>query len=1561
MLAPPSAAGTNGDRQRPDLAREGSSQRLKSEAQRLPKNGMTDSPSQGSLSRSKAGPASSSAPGSAIAMLARGSLGMGLGDANKSSSSLDGVSTYGGTEMEDADITMGGSSKPGEPSNIIIGPNGVLIPRSSILLNPSKRKSFVDAWRTVEGLEEPRLAPAVLRIKAVPTTKDREKERERQREEREREIEREWREKEQAEKVWGIPKKAFYMGLGEINFNAQMAMLGGWGNGSGGLYDFRPTPSTAIHRLQSTSSGSKTLTKRRSAGADSHKRRSSKSSAGSTGSSANRAHRKSTANQQPEQKSVSRPAPREPSRDSEASDSDESMDLEELAALNAIINTRRSMEAAQMLARGEQRPSAARRSLTNIEIGKERRFESINDMGTPKTVGDMDSTTSSKRPSQTDSPKTQQTGHTSSPRRPNVTRSISDQPANDTSRIRFAPLPHAYGPVPPSAFTSALKSDQQTSSNGHEQSSDIVDHQEYLLNGSRRLSEDGSFASYERADEKSIATESSESDSDDDSEPWRVRNSGSKSKWFLMSMSKGVFTAPSRKHRRPNSDMGAETAIAGELGTSPRNDKRLSTQSSADGERHTRRRGRSLKGSSRASSIKSRSSSVGSFDEEERDRRRQLIRASRPGGTGMVTLPDGTRIRARRVGEEDSDEESKGHWGFARLAREAKRQQADEEGDVEAAEDDEDTASIADAALGEDTTTLSPGSKRLSDDEVGRESDFERAVDEMDGLSSAKRRRRGRERAASVADPSGTALSLSHNADKASGSMADTDARPGAVEDRETQDIPMRYSPELLEDSNERDEDMLAAMPAAIKSADAVRAVKRSTTLPSGPISLSASQAAEVRRRHEQEVAALGAEVLQNIAKAKKARQQQMASEQKGKEQHAGANQPTPQQQHNQQSQTHNSSNVKAGTKPPQQGGTEQRPPPARAATLDENKSGHSSRKPLFGSLGRAASSRRPGLYGEQGNTIAEEEERQSTSTPEPPKMPHHISNEKPQSTPLRERRQGSGTTSPTRIQARQQIASATGEFQDQTDLSASMASVLDAMASDNANGVPSDQSEPELSQKDLQSDQLARGEAATISSQSPTDETGRKITYDNNFERTVSNRSMRSETRLTPQELPRRPDQRGYSVVPLPYDQLGRRPLRPVEGRFWQSSDDDDDDNDDKGDGDGDGGEEHHGIASEKRNRVPGDDREEPRRIHGRATGGDFSMPTAEVDQDDDDEADSDMNPEELAAEEWRTAQQKKRATTRAAGAEVVSTMAMSKNPTSPARRSLSRSRRATHDASARSSYFVASPKGLAPQSPDDIGAAVSLDDLNLSAQPSKVNKVGSTRPRSHSRPPRSTVTAFHSAGSALRPTVSTSVLPGLRSLRRRKKDPVPAATKKKDPWNDFSSDSDADATSPSRRRDRSESVVPAAKSEWLGPGEKSSDDPDAELWPPTLAATFGAVSLSPGPVSTSSLNRTISNESQRSGGGLAKGQEGRAPFLSRLSSTRSARSDHSVQRLRSVPSLDAGSESFRSPQGRREQDAKRMAAAAAAHKPGQGHNANNDESVEAGWPKSLQGSSLY
>ena len=100
---------------------------------------------------------------------------------------------------------------------------------------------------------------------------------------------------------------------------------------------------------------------------------------------------------------------------------------------------------------------------------------------------------------------------------------------------------------------------------------------------------------------------------------------------------------------------------------------------SGDGSTRSRSRTRTRKGSSSGARPPSRS---GSGDEDERQRRRELILAQRPGGTGMVTLLDGTKIKARRVddpGVTGHEELRYDEWGHALLAKEALRNRIEAE------------------------------------------------------------------------------------------------------------------------------------------------------------------------------------------------------------------------------------------------------------------------------------------------------------------------------------------------------------------------------------------------------------------------------------------------------------------------------------------------------------------------------------------------------------------------------------------------------------------------------------------------------------------------------------------------------------------------------------------------------------------------------------------------------------------------------------------------------------------------------------------------------------------
>lgn len=71
---------------------------------------------------------------------------------------------------------------------------------------------------------------------------------------------------------------------------------------------------------------------------------------------------------------------------------------------------------------------------------------------------------------------------------------------------------------------------------------------------------------------------------------------------------------------------------------------------------------------------------------EERRRRRELIKQIRPSGTGMVTLLDGGRVEARKVGNPEHEREVEEEmqmqlWGFAALAQRACQVQSETESD----------------------------------------------------------------------------------------------------------------------------------------------------------------------------------------------------------------------------------------------------------------------------------------------------------------------------------------------------------------------------------------------------------------------------------------------------------------------------------------------------------------------------------------------------------------------------------------------------------------------------------------------------------------------------------------------------------------------------------------------------------------------------------------------------------------------------------------------------------------------------------------------------------------
>ena len=217
--------------------------------------------------------------------------------------------------------------------------------------------------------EDPKDGSLRTKIKALPSEQDRmeerariarEKEKQREKEVREREaIKEKEKEKEVAMqtmlretsegKVWGIiPKKALMMGMGDINFNAQMAILGGWGNGSG---------------TQTLLEGKGVDAKKRE-GEKKRERRKMDEMEKEAIEKQQQQQAQAAAAAAADQDAAKAGGDKAQEEEGEKED-DEPLDPEELAAINAIINTRRSMEAAQALASGQvkmlyrQSPSSA--------------------------------------------------------------------------------------------------------------------------------------------------------------------------------------------------------------------------------------------------------------------------------------------------------------------------------------------------------------------------------------------------------------------------------------------------------------------------------------------------------------------------------------------------------------------------------------------------------------------------------------------------------------------------------------------------------------------------------------------------------------------------------------------------------------------------------------------------------------------------------------------------------------------------------------------------------------------------------------------------------------------------------------------------------------------------------------------------------------------------------------------------------------------------------------------------------------------------------------------------
>lgn len=387
-------------------------------------------------------------------------------------------------------------TRPSEYSNLILLPNGTYGPRSPILLNPLKKQGILDQWRTEFGNVGPALT--VLRIPAVPTQKEREKEQEEQRarealvRERERELERDRareREKEAEEKVWGIPKKAFYLGLGDINFNSQMAMLGGWGSGTGPATDFRSTQN--LQRRASSRPTSKDGRPMSKDGRSKEKREREK----------DKEKKEREGERERESERLERERKEKEQQRAKEEEEAKPMDPEELAALNAIINTRRSMAAAQALASGQVRPTPTRRSMSYGRNGSVSSGLGASGQAARPNLANTRGASQESVPSVSSMQGAGSNIERGTERSLDVFGEEDDGP-----RIRFAPLPFPDG--------------------------SLIDGDTTFEGGSGPISIEGRNAtSLVEGDAVSMSDDDSESEGSEDDEGWNRRWSGGKGKW----------------------------------------------------------------------------------------------------------------------------------------------------------------------------------------------------------------------------------------------------------------------------------------------------------------------------------------------------------------------------------------------------------------------------------------------------------------------------------------------------------------------------------------------------------------------------------------------------------------------------------------------------------------------------------------------------------------------------------------------------------------------------------------------------------------------------------------------------------------------------------------------------------------------------------------------------------------------------------------------------------------------------------------------------------------------
>lgn len=225
---------------------------------------------------------------------------------------------------------------------------------------------------------------------------------------------------------------------------------------------------------------------------------------------------------------------------------------------------------------------------------------------------------------------------------------------------------------------------------------------------------------------------------------------------------------------------------------------------------------------------------------EERQRRREIIRAQRPGGTGMVTLLDGQRIPARMAGDtdvDDMDADDAQLWGFAALERHRARVQ------------DESTESDAPPSLPTPAPRLyEPGESYLGPPPAQL-------------MSSS----RGEDPALLSADPAHTSWRTVRGSSRqrmAPHTRVQDDRSPGGSP--RAPGSPLRCTLAQSE-AGGAGRAAQGATPEHEKPASSAPPAERGRGPAPGKGKLSLEQARELQRRHESEMLALGMEALRKV------------------------------------------------------------------------------------------------------------------------------------------------------------------------------------------------------------------------------------------------------------------------------------------------------------------------------------------------------------------------------------------------------------------------------------------------------------------------------------------------------------------------------------------------------------------------------------------------------------------------------------------------------------------------------------------------------------------------